>query len=214
MRAIMVLALATMLMSGCAGRNPSDANEATVADTDPEMDRRQEPEGPSAAPAGETTVHMLTGHFTASVLYLGGVQTPNSSLYFDVPTNASALVIELRWTGDTSDFALGVFTPRVCKPGPTDVALANSVACQANWMAALESDGMVIRDRALGSYGPGALRIDFDEAAIQAEPCGQDACQWRAIARDYVAVDSNFDLRVSVFLDREVPDGYTAFVDA
>lgn len=124
-------------------------------------------------------------------------------LQFDVRSDDLVVLAEMRWTGALGQGVdLVVTEPRECP-----------LACSAEFWVAKDGDGV---HRAEGSPFPGtqgAVRLRMDEAAVQGVGCDEPTCTWTAMPLPTLAVAVDYDLRVTVVNEGELPEDYTAFDD-
>lgn len=120
--------------------------------------------------------------------------------------NVTGIVAELRWTGERNHFDLYMTSPRWC-PGP----FPGDFVCYIQWSATGSSAGS--HKSAGQPAGPsgGSLRLQVSAETIQKEPCSEKECTWIGLADPRVAVNSDYDLRVTVFTNAPPPEGFTAF---
>lgn len=187
-------------------------------DTGAEPDPTNATPGASVSPSEpETTggqqTNATSGHYTADVMGIfGDPSQPENDLYVFVPENATALIAELHWTGDQSDFDIQVQTPTYCSD--TGTPFVDDAECEVRYLTQQEGQGVIIVSRPDGTLGPGELRAEFGPGDLERERCvGSDQCAWRIMAVPDLAVDSDFDLRVTIFMEIPAPDGFTAFTD-
>jgi len=155
------------------------------------------------------------GNITADAANSGaGVSSEYTKVRAIVPHDAQGLVAEMRWTGDATSFDLVLQSPRFCPAQePTPTGLVESSSCAANFYATGESPGAFRADSAPTQVGPGSLFLVLDGAAIASEPCQVGECEWFATPWWRVAADAHYELRITVFYEDPVPDGFSAFSD-
>lgn len=217
---LLALALVTL---GCLGVG-DDGPEADDAEPDaeerPPTDAADEQEGTggsgqargnaSAGGADEDRgplVHHLNGTFTAEAANLGASEA-DRSLEVDVASDAQAIVAELRWEG-TADLDLALLAPGFCEDPATPVPFADLV-CVGSFFLTGDKEHAYGTDRTSPAVQEAQQAVRVDASTIAEESCEDDACEWTAHVNPNAAVDTAFQLRVSVFPDEAPAEGYSA----
>ncbi len=200
--AIMAL-VAPLVLTGCIG---SDGDGA-VGPTGGAAGTRADHEGPRQ-PA--VRIAELNGTFTAEAVNAGADDTPRMVSARNVSTDATAIVAELRWEG-TADLDLHLLGPSFCPDGRGPTGLAEGFACVIACFATGEAGGAYGPNRASPSVQDPYLRVEVDQATISSEMCGAEACDWAGFVNPNVAVDTRFEMAVTVFDGVRPPEGYSAF---
>ena len=214
--AVTLALVAPLLFAGCTEKPAGPSDDPT-----PTTNERGSRPGGSIAEEQATPVllaengaryhaYSAKGSVLADALYIG-VSSPldtDAVITFPLPEAAVALVAELRWTGDASDFELVLTTPRWCPGGLPVLGLvdAQREACWLTQSFTSEGPGVIHEERAPGTLGAATLRIQLDEDTFEAEGFGD----WLAYAKNNVAVQSATEVHVSVFLD-DPPADFSAF---
>lgn len=176
---------ASVLLAGCFGG--SDEPGAPVVDEEEE----------DSAPVLVNESH--DGRFTA-----GAWPVYVEPLEFGVPPEAQALLVELRWSADAATMGLEAWHSS-CHPATVDQVLCRATG-EDESVHRVEGD-------ALPADG-GELSLLLDRGSLVDEDCfdtGRDACRWLARARPVASVYVEYDLRVTVLVEGELPEGFSAF---
>lgn len=225
-RWILVGLIALLVLTlGCLGGDdpmtedaePS-SEKASPTDEDDEHGRADQTAGETndtGSPRGEADaaergpiVHHLNATFPVEAANLGTSFTERS-LEAEVPSDAQAIVAELRWEG-TADLDLALWSPQFCQ----DTAVAEPFgesACRIQFYLTGDDEHAFSTDRASPAIRQAQLAITVDAAAIAEEACEEDECSWTAHVNPNAAVETRFELRVSVFPHAAPADGYSAF---
>lgn len=203
-------------LSGCAGQSraaSADESEPTAVATTPEDPYEgrawvltpPKNETPSTEPWNHTVV--VRGRITVDAVNIG-LTGPDRSAQVMVWANVTGIVAELRWTGERNHFDLYVTSPRWC---PDSGLSPQSVVCYLQWWATGSSAGS--HKSAGQPAGPsgGSLRLEVSAETIQKESCDEKECSWFGVANPRFAVNSDYDLRVTIFTNAPPPEGFTAF---
>lgn len=202
----LVLLLAT---AGCLGT--TDEPLTGASDEDPNGD-----DAPSSGPGGSTeeatvTVEALNTTFETEAYNSGALSDAERSLDAEVPSDAAGIVAELRWTG-TADLDLYLASPQLCSE-PTLDPPVGEVACFGVHVLTGEGEGVHRAGRASVDVQERSHRIEVDASTVEAQSCDEETCTWSARIDPTVAVDTDAQLRVSVFHASPPASGYTAFED-
>lgn len=211
---LLALGALALVTAGCIGTTGPDADGEpagpTADDTDAGEDRTDEAASASAGEPSGPIVHELDETFTAEAANLGA-DFADRSIEATVPADAEAIVAEVRWEG-TADLDLSLWSPRFCEEGPEPDPFTG-FACTSTFYATGEADHAYGTDRASPAIQDGRLEVRVDSSTIQQEGCQRPPCPWKAHVNPNAAVDTDFQLRLSVFPDQAPEDGYSAFDD-
>ncbi|HEX9817196.1 MAG TPA: hypothetical protein VGB18_09470 [Candidatus Thermoplasmatota archaeon] len=209
MRAIGAVALAVIvLLAGCSGKSrPDDTVEPTASERTsqlPSTEARIPGEKPWIEAGGvRYRSYNASGHVTAHAIHVGTMSPLDSGpprIDFNVNDTVSAIIAEVRWTGDHSNFDLRVTTPKWCP----DASIIGP--CYSDYWRTGEGPGTIRVARNNGELGPWALRLEVDRAMIESEGNGE----WTALAWSNVAVQADLQLFVTLFSGGAPPPDFTA----
>lgn len=222
----LLIALAgTLLLAGCLGDSaqPLEESEGEANDqgdgsapsdgsspAEDQTSRVDEEDGP------DLETHRLDGTMTAEAWHIGAsylVDGTETSITFEVPPNATTILAELHWTGEAGHFNLNVFTPHFCPYSVVDEPIQDA-RCWTEYWATGESEDAYRAEGDAESPSSGELTLEVPEDEIATVPCDQESCEWRAYVEPMMAAEAQFDLRVTVVHEGQLPDGYSAFEDA
>lgn len=221
MRAVPLLAV-LLLLAGCLGgpRAPTDPSAGGQVPA-PEPEGRQAPGADAEAlrngallstdpPAIEVLLLPFTITLDGGKSLVAGVADEDPRLDFGA-TGATAMVVELAWTGGPFDLDLHLLFDDDCPEGGE---LGEFAACMApeaedHWLE--EGDDGNYWVKAGGPAAPDSpIYLVIGAEALAAYGCAEDCGGFaRAISKD-VAAGVDGELVVSIFRGEPVPDGYTA----
>jgi hypothetical protein len=105
---------------------------------------------------------------------------------------------------------LALWSPQFCSE-TTAPEPAGEPACTIGYFATGDETHAYGTDRASPAVQERRAEVRVDATTIAEEACETPPCEWRAHVNLNVAVDSAFELRVSVFPHHSPPEDYSAF---
>lgn len=214
-RIVLALAAFALVTAGCIGTTDTtgDDEAGPTADDANATDDETTDAGPALAndePAGPI-VHELDETLTVEAANLGA-DDAERSIEVPVPADAEAVVAELRWEG-TADLDLALWSPQFCEEPPAPDP-PGGLVCLGRFYLTGENDHAYGTDRASPAVQDSELAVRVDAPTIRQEACEMPPCDWVAHVNPNAAVETAFQLRVSVFPDQTPEDGYSAFDEA
>lgn len=197
--------------AGDAEPNAEDGSSPDDTDGEAGSDGSGQASQPAADEPRGPLVHHLNGTFTAEAVNLGADEA-DRSLEVEVPSDAQAIVAELRWEG-TADLDLALLGPQFCEDPSLPVPFADLV-CVGSFFLTGDKEHAYGTERTSPAVQEAQQVVLVDAATIGEESCEEDACAWTAHVNPNAAAETDFELRVSVFPDEAPGQGYSAFEGA